>query len=47
MDDHHQEVIAYCRENNYHGLIADDAEYAVFDPVRYFSSETFKLSMMH
>ncbi|XP_011495096.1 PREDICTED: constitutive coactivator of PPAR-gamma-like protein 1 homolog [Ceratosolen solmsi marchali] len=44
MDDHHQEVIAYCRENNYHGLIADDAEYAVFDPVRYFSSEQLKLT---
>ena len=32
MDDHKQEVIGYCRENNFHGLIADDAEYAAFDP---------------
>ena len=44
MDDHHQEVIAYCRENNYHGLIADDAEYVVFDAPRYFSSEQLKLT---
>ncbi|XP_011306830.1 constitutive coactivator of PPAR-gamma-like protein 1 homolog [Fopius arisanus] len=44
MDDHHQEVIAYCRENNFHGLVADDAEYAIFDPPRYFSSEQLKLT---
>lgn len=44
MDDHHQEVIAYCRENSFNGLIADDAEYASFDPPRYFSSEQLKLT---
>ncbi|XP_075235420.1 constitutive coactivator of PPAR-gamma-like protein 1 homolog [Lycorma delicatula] len=44
MDDHRQEVIAYCRENNYHGLIADDAEYAAFDPPRYFSARQLKLT---
>lgn len=44
MDDHHQEVIAFCRENGYYGLIADDAEYATFDPPRYFSSENLKLT---
>ncbi|XP_046396585.1 constitutive coactivator of PPAR-gamma-like protein 1 homolog [Ischnura elegans] len=44
MDDHHQEVIAYCRENHFHGLMAEDAEYAVFDPPRYFSSEQIKLT---
>ncbi|XP_066596135.1 constitutive coactivator of PPAR-gamma-like protein 1 homolog [Prorops nasuta] len=44
MDDHHQEVIAYCRENNFNGLIADDGEYAAFDPPRYFSSEQLKLT---
>lgn len=44
MDDHHQEVIAYCRENGFHGLLADDAEYAAFDPPRYFSSENIKLT---
>lgn len=44
MDDHHQEVIAYCREYGSHGLLADDAEYAAFDPPRYFSSEHIKLT---
>ncbi|XP_060533756.1 constitutive coactivator of PPAR-gamma-like protein 1 [Cylas formicarius] len=44
MDDHHQEVIAYCREYGFHGLLADDAEYAAFDPPRYFSSEQLKLT---
>ncbi|XP_063230763.1 constitutive coactivator of PPAR-gamma-like protein 1 homolog isoform X2 [Bacillus rossius redtenbacheri] len=44
MDDHHQEVIGYCREYNFHGLVADDGEYAVFDPPRYFSSEQLKLT---
>ena len=44
MDDHHQEVIAYCREYGFHGLLADDAEYAAFDPPRYFSSEYIKLT---
>ncbi|KAF4518510.1 hypothetical protein B566_EDAN009710 [Ephemera danica] len=44
MDDHKQEVIAYCRENNFHGLLVEDAEYAAFDPPRYFSSENLKLT---
>ncbi|XP_076310626.1 constitutive coactivator of PPAR-gamma-like protein 1 homolog isoform X2 [Tachypleus tridentatus] len=44
LDDHHHEVIAFCRENNFHGLIAEDAEYAIFDPPRYFSSEQLKLT---
>lgn len=44
MDDHHQEVIAYCREYGFHGLLADDAEYAAFNPPRYFSSENIKLT---
>ncbi|XP_030761684.1 constitutive coactivator of PPAR-gamma-like protein 1 homolog isoform X2 [Sitophilus oryzae] len=44
MDDHHQEVIAYCREYGFHGLLADDAEYAAFDPPRYFSSQNLKLT---
>ncbi|KAK7793934.1 hypothetical protein R5R35_007700 [Gryllus longicercus] len=44
MDDHHQEVIAYCRENSFHGVMADDGEYAVFDPPRYFSSKHLKLT---
>ncbi|XP_074645802.1 constitutive coactivator of PPAR-gamma-like protein 1 homolog [Tubulanus polymorphus] len=43
MDDHHQEVIAYCRENNFHGVVAEDPEYAVFDPPRLFSAHCLKL----
>ncbi|XP_050304271.1 constitutive coactivator of PPAR-gamma-like protein 1 isoform X2 [Anthonomus grandis grandis] len=44
MDDHHQETIAYCREYGFHGLLADDSEYAAFDPPRYFSSEHLKMT---
>lgn len=44
MDDHHQEVIAYCRENNFNGIIANDSVYAIFDPPSYFSSEHLKLT---
>lgn len=44
MDDHHQEVLAYCRENNLHGIVGDDAEYIVFDPPRYFSAANLKLT---
>ncbi|XP_034241898.1 constitutive coactivator of PPAR-gamma-like protein 1 homolog [Thrips palmi] len=44
MDDHRQETIAYLRENSLHGLVADDAEYAVFDPPRYFSASNLKLT---
>lgn len=44
IDDHRQEVIAYCRENNFHGIVADDAEYIVFDPPRLFSACQLKLT---
>ncbi|XP_059487987.1 constitutive coactivator of PPAR-gamma-like protein 1 [Neocloeon triangulifer] len=44
MYDHRQEVIAFCRENNYHGLLVEDPEYAAFDPPRYFSSQQLKLT---
>lgn len=50
IDDHRQEVIAYCRENNFHGLIADDAEYIAFAPPRLFSASQLKLTyhvMLH
>lgn len=43
-NDHHQEVMAYIRKHNYHGLLADDSEYIVFDPPRYFSSVQLKLT---
>jgi len=44
MDDHRQEAIAYLRENGLHGLVADDVEYAVFDPPRYFSASHLKMT---
>ena len=44
MDDHHQEVIAYCRESNLNGLLAQDADYVIFDPPRYFSANHLKLT---
>ena len=43
-DDHYQEVIAHCRENNYFGILAHDAEYVIFDPPHYFSSQNMKLT---
>ncbi|XP_071043900.1 constitutive coactivator of PPAR-gamma-like protein 1 homolog, partial [Parasteatoda tepidariorum] len=42
--DHHQEVISYLKKYNYHGLLADDPEYIIFDPHRYFSSVQLKLT---
>ncbi|CAG0899993.1 unnamed protein product [Darwinula stevensoni] len=44
MEDHHQEVIAFCRENNFHGLVGEDVEYAIFCPPRYFSAQLLKLT---
>ncbi|XP_073973684.1 constitutive coactivator of PPAR-gamma-like protein 1 homolog isoform X2 [Rhodnius prolixus] len=44
MDDHRQEVIAYCRENSCHAIVADDAEYIAFNPPRYFSARHLKLT---
>lgn len=44
VDDHHQEVIGFCRDNHFHGILAEEAEYAIFDPPRYFSSKQLKLT---
>lgn len=44
VDDHHQEVIGFCRDNHFHGILAEDSEYAIFDPPRYFSSKQLKLT---
>ncbi|XP_037071414.1 constitutive coactivator of PPAR-gamma-like protein 1, partial [Pollicipes pollicipes] len=43
-DDHRQEVMAFCRDNNYHGVMAEDAEYMVFNPPRLFSAKQMKLT---
>ncbi|XP_055881657.1 constitutive coactivator of PPAR-gamma-like protein 1 homolog isoform X2 [Biomphalaria glabrata] len=44
MDDHHQEVIKFCREHNLQGIIAQESIYTIFDPPRYFSSNNLKLT---
>ncbi|XP_012938515.1 constitutive coactivator of PPAR-gamma-like protein 1 isoform X1 [Aplysia californica] len=44
MDDHHQEVIRFCREHNLQGIIAQESIYTIFDPPRYFSSNNLKLT---
>jgi len=45
MECHHQEVIGFLRENGYHGIVADDSEYCIFDPPRYFSARSLKLTL--
>ncbi|VVC24650.1 PIN domain-like [Cinara cedri] len=45
VKDHHLEFIRYCREHKFHGLMADDAEYLAFDPPRFFSAHSLKLTM--
>ena len=44
MDDHHQEVIRFCREHNLQGILAQESIYTIFDPPRYFSSNNLKLT---
>uniref|UniRef100_S4RLJ9 Family with sequence similarity 120 member A n=1 Tax=Petromyzon marinus TaxID=7757 RepID=S4RLJ9_PETMA len=44
INDHHLEVIRFCKESGFHGLVAQDSDYAVFCPPHYFSSSTLKLS---
>ncbi|KAK3691038.1 hypothetical protein RRG08_049343 [Elysia crispata] len=44
MDDHHLEVIRFCREHNLQGIIAQESVYTIFDPPRYFSSNNLKLT---
>ena len=45
MDDHRHEVMSFCWENGYHGVMSDDGEYALFNPPRYFSAHDIKLSL--
>lgn len=44
MDDHEQEVIAFCREHGLQGILGQNASYAIFDPPRYFSCQNLKLT---
>ena len=45
MDAHRHEVMSFCWENGYHGVMSDDGEYALFNPPRYFSAHDIKLSL--
>uniref|UniRef100_F7AM48 Constitutive coactivator of peroxisome proliferator-activated receptor gamma n=1 Tax=Ciona intestinalis TaxID=7719 RepID=F7AM48_CIOIN len=44
INDHHREIIAYCRGNAFHGILGQSGDYVAFDPPRYFSSQLLKLS---
>ncbi|OCT58081.1 constitutive coactivator of PPAR-gamma-like protein 1 homolog [Xenopus laevis] len=44
IEDHHQEVINFCRENGFHGLVAYDSDYALCNIPFYFSAHALKLS---
>lgn len=44
VEDHHLEVIALCKENSFHGLLAYDSDYALCDIPCYFSAHALKLS---
>ena len=44
-EDHRLEIMGFCWENGYHGVMSDDAEFALFNPPRYFSAHTLKLSL--
>lgn len=43
MENHKLEILHYLNENGVTAVVADDAEYAVFQPVRYFSAKQLKL----
>lgn len=44
VEDHKKEVMGFCWENGYHGILAEDAEYALCNPPRYISSKSLKMS---
>lgn len=47
LEDHYHEVMAFCWDNGYHGVLSDDGEYAMFNPPRFFSAHNIKLSFQH
>ena len=44
LEDHHLEIMSYCFENGYHGVMTDNGEFAFFNPPRLFSAHDLKLS---
>jgi len=45
QEDHRLEIMGFCWENGYHGVMSDDGEFALFNPPRYLSAHTLKLSL--
>ena len=37
-------MTGFCWENGYHGILADDAEYAVVGPAKYLSARSLKMT---
>ena len=44
VEDHHQEIIAFCRKHALQGIVAQNPLYVIFDPPRYFSANNLKLT---
>lgn len=42
---HTLEVVHYLRENGYHGLMGDHADYCIFDPPKLYSAKKIKLTL--
>ena len=39
--------MSFCWENGYHGVMADDSEYAMFTPPRFFSAHALKMTFQY
>ena len=44
LEDHHHEIMSFCWENGYHGVLSDEGEFALYNPPKYFSAHDLKLS---
>ena len=47
LEDHHQEIMSFCWENGYHGVLSEDGEFSLYNPPKYFSAHDLKLSYQH
>merc|ERR1719270_2354364 len=47
LEDHHHEIMSFCWENGYHGVLSDEGEFALYNPPKYFSAHELKLSYQH
>uniref|UniRef100_A0A915KGJ0 Uncharacterized protein n=1 Tax=Romanomermis culicivorax TaxID=13658 RepID=A0A915KGJ0_ROMCU len=44
VEDHKAEIMCFLRQHDYDGLLVEGVEYLFFDPPRYFSAESLKLT---